>query len=202
MRLMVELLGAGSTLSQRRDKLLLLIGRVIVPFVLASVSALVYLYVLVYPWVIVTGVIDAYISPLTVSVTYMGLPLRDPTLESSMTLAKLLGLLVIAVNLLLGISHLPFMSYRVRGSLAYTSIVISFIYSFVIIPSMFIHVQGFLEQLDIGSPGTISSEAGSGTLVYGNVDVYLGNPIALAYAAFMFSLISVVYVFYELYTRL
>lgn len=189
-------------MSQRGSRLLLLVGRVVVPFVLASVSALVYLYVLVYPWVIVTGVINIYVSPLAVSITYMGLPLREPLLESSMALSKLLGLLVIAVNLLLGISHLPFMSYRVRGSLAYTSIVVSFIYSFVIVPLMFTRVQGFIEQLGVGSSGTISSEAGSGVLVYGDVDIYWGNPVTLGHMAFMFSLISVVYVFYELYAKL
>ncbi len=183
-------------------RIIVLVATVIIPLVLATTASAVYFYILAYPWVIIRGVIEAYISPLTIRITYMGLPLRDITIESSMTLTLILVLLVIAINMLLGISHLPFMSYRVRGSLAYTAIVVSFIYSFIIVPQMFSRVQGFIEDLGISASGELRSEAGSGILIYGRIDVTVTNPVFLGYAAFLFTLISVVYVFYELYTRL
>ncbi len=183
-------------------RVLVLITTVIVPLVLAITASAVYFYILAYPWVVVRGVVEAYISPLSTRITYMGIPVRDPSVESSMALTLILGLLVIAVNMLVGISHLPFMSYRVRGSLAYTVIVVSFIYSFVIVPQMFNRIEGFIDDLGISTSGEIRAEAGSGIIVYGHIDVTVMNPVFLGYAAFLFTLISVVYVFYELYTRL
>ncbi len=193
-----------STLSRqgRGKRILVLLATVIVPLVLAITASAVYFYILAYPWVVIRGVVEAYISPLSTRITYMGIPVRDPGVESSMALTLILGLLVIAVNMLVGISHLPFMSYRVRGSLAYTAIVVSFIYSFVIVPQMFNRIEGFIDDLGISTSGEIRTEAGSGIIVYGRIDVTVMNPVFLGYAAFLFTLVSVVYVFYELYTRL
>ncbi len=188
-------------LSQRsRYALYFFVLRYIIPLVLAITSGVAYFLVISMPWIEVNGAVNALISPSSTYIVYMGYRIIHLGLDAAMDLARYLGFLVIAVNLLLGFTHLPIIGHRARASLAYTAIVVSFIYSFVVVPNIYNRVMGMLRGLGILGSSKLSIDAGSGIIVLGVLDIVRYNPHFVAQAAFLFTLASVGYVFWELYS--
>ncbi len=189
-----------SILSQKdKYKGYMFILRYIVPLVLATTSGIAYFLVISMPWIEIHGAVNVLVSPSSTYIVYMGYNLVHLGLNAAMDLARYLGFLVIAVNILLGLTHLPIISHRARASLAYTAIVVSFIYSFVIVPNIYNRVLGMLRGLGLLGSTQLSIDAGSGLVFLGTLDVIRYNPHMVAQAAFLFTFVSVGYVFWELY---
>ncbi len=198
---MVKKLGRDSMLSQRnRYAFYFFVLRYIVPLVLATTSGVAYFLVISMPWIEVNGAVSILVSPSSTYIVYMGYRLVHLGLDAAMDLARYTGFLVIAVNLLLGFTHLPITGHRARASIAYTAIVISFIYSFVIVPNLYNRVLDMLRGLGVLGTNKLSIDAGSGLIVLGVLDIVRYNPHFVAQAAFLFTLASVGYVFWELYS--
>ncbi len=188
-------------LSQRnRYRGYMFILRYIVPIVLATTSSITYFLVVSMPWIEINGAVNALVSPSSTYIVYMGYSIVHLGLDAAMDLARYLGFLVIAVNILLGLTHLPVISHRARASIAYTAIVVSFIYSFVIVPNIYNRVLGMLRGLGLLGSTQLSIDAGSGLVVLGSLEIVRYNPHIVAQAAFLFTFVSVGYVFWELYT--
>ncbi len=192
--------GRDSMLSQRNKyRGYMFILRYLVPLVLATTSAVAYFLVISMPWIEVSGAVNALVSPSSTYIVYMGYNMVHLGLDAAMDLARYLGFLVIAVNILLGLTHLPMISHRARASVAYTAIVVSFIYSFVIVPNIYNRVLGMLRGLGLLGSTQLSIDAGSGLVILGSLEVIRYNPHMVAQAAFLFTFVSVGYVFWELY---